>query len=263
MPRIEMDDFLSDYERAVCYFTLPKLVYHISPISIFIYIICVIFAFSLTFWGLILGNQQLSYVGTFILIVITLSGFILFTGRTLVSELRWRKCLAEAHGSASEETLDLPDPFENHELYLIPVKEKEGMLFPCVNRAGEIQYFIEKKNHVWIVKDALEKEVCTIFRKRSWFSITFTSKAPKIINIHRNDKRIANIKPRFSLFSSVYVITLFENGNETYQILQSGIFHYGELVGRIYQVRHNLYLDIKRDHFNLGLLSFFISYQDY
>ena len=263
MPRIEMDDFLSDYERAVCYFTLPKLVYHISPISIFIYCICVIFAFSLTFWGLILGNPQLSYIGTFILIVITLSGLILFMGRTLISELRWRKCLAEAHGSASEETLDLPDPFENHELYLIPLKEKENILFPCVNRAGEIQYFIEKKSHEWLVKDTLENEVCAIFIKRSWFSIAFTSKAPKIFNVYRDSKRIANIKPRFSLFSSVYTVTLFENGNEAYRILQSGIFHRGELVGRIYQVRHNLYLDIRKDHFNLGLLSFFIGCQDY
>ncbi|MGC8847174.1 MAG: hypothetical protein ACP5QY_15140, partial [Candidatus Hydrogenedens sp.] len=189
MPRIDMDDFLSDYERAVCYFTLPKLVYHISPISIFIYFICVIFAFSLTFWGLILENQQLSYLGTFILIIVTLSGFILFTGRTLISEFRWRKCLAEAHGSASEESLDLPDPFENHELYLIPVKERESMLFPCVNRAGEIQYFVEKKNQGWLVKDALGNEICRIFRKCSWFSIALTSKVPKIIDIQKDSQR--------------------------------------------------------------------------
>jgi len=261
MPRIEMDDFLSDYERAVCYFTLPKLVYHISPISIFFYFICVLFAFTLTFWGLVLGNSQLSYIGTFTLIVITLLGFIMFTGRALVSEFRWRKCLAEAHSSTTEESLDLPDPFENHELYLIPSKEKGNVLFPCVNRAGEIQYFIEEKKQGWIVKDSLEKEICIIKAKRNWFSISFTSRAPKTISVFKDNKKIATIKPKFSFFGSAFIVTLFENGKETYWILQSGIFHKGELIGRIYQVRQYLYLDIKKEHFNIGLLTFFITNQ--
>ncbi len=259
MPRIEMDDFLSDYERAVCYFTLPKLVYHISPIKVFVYFIGVIFAFAFTFWGLALGNQQLSYMGTIALILITLLGFIIFTGRALISELRWRKCLAEAHGSPSEKTLDLPDPFENHELYLLPLKERGKALFPCVNRTGEIQYFIEEKNHGWIVKDPLEKEICTIILKRSWFSIAFTYRAPKVIHIFKDNKKIAIIKPKFSFFGSASIVTLLKNGKETYWILQSGIFYNGELVGRIYQVRQYLYLDIKKEHFNLGLLTFFIS----
>lgn len=261
MPKIEMDDFLSDYERAVCYFTLPRLVYHISPICVFFYFICVLLAFTLTFWGLALGNQQLSYAGTFALIIITLLGFIMFTGRALLNELRWRKCLAEAHGSPSEETLDLPDPFENHELYLIPLKEKENVLFPCTNRVGEIQYFVDGKKQGWIVKDLFEKEVCTITAKRSWFSIAFTSKAPKVIFAFKDNKKIATIKPKFSFFGSASLITLFENGKETYWILQSGIFHNGELVGRIYQVRQYVYLDIKKEHFNLGLLTYFIASQ--
>ncbi len=259
MPRIEMDDFLSDYERAVCYFTLPKLVYHISPISVFFYFICVIFAFALTFWGLALGNQLLAYAGTFALIIITLFGFIIFIGRALISELRWRKCLAEAHGSPSQEILDLPDPFESHELYLIPLKEKKSVLFPCANRDGKIHYFVEEKERGWTVKDPFEKEVCTITAKRSWFSIALTSKAPKVIYVLKDKNKIATIKPKFSFFDSTSLITLFENGKETYWILQSGIFHKGELIGRIYQVRQYLYLDIKKEHFNLGVLSFFIT----
>lgn len=261
MPKIEMDDFLSDYERAVCYFTLPKLVYYINPISVFIYFVGVIFAFILTFWGLVVGIQHLLYIGTLALIIITILGFLMFTGRALISELRWRKCLAEAHGSPSEETLDLPDPFENHELYLIPQKEREKVLFPCVNRAGEIQYFIEEKKHGWIVKDTMEKEICAITVKRSWFSIAFTPRAPKVIHVIKDDQQIASIKPKFSFFGSASVVTLLENGKENYWILQSGIFYNRELVGRIYKVRHYLYLDLRKEHFNYGLLAFFISCQ--
>ncbi len=259
MPKIEMDDFLSDYERAVCYFTLPKLVYQINPVSLFIYSVFVIFSFALTFWGLLLGIQKLSYAGTIALVVITLLGFILFTVKSLVGELRWRKCLAEAHGSTKEETLDFPDPFEKHELYLISLKEKGGALSSCVNRAGEIQYFIEAKNHGWLVKDALEKEICTIFIKRSWFSISFTYKKPSVLDVYQNEKKIACIKPRFSFYGSAYLINIYDPQPETYWLIQSGIFHQGELVGRIYQLRKILYLDIQKEHFNLGVLAFLIN----
>ncbi len=259
MPRVDIDDFLTDYERAVCYFTLPKLVYHISPIGLFVYSIFVIITFSVTFWALAFGNQILLYIGTISLIVIALFGFVLFTGRALLSELRWRRCLAEAHGTKKEETLDLPDPFEQHELYLIPQKEKEGTLFPCSNRDGEVIYFIENRGDGWIVKDVLENEVCKITARRSWLSISFTYRKPVILDIYRGEKKIARLKPRFSFYGSAYLITIFDPQPDTYWIIQSGIFHQGELVGRIYQLRKIQYLDIQKQHFNPGILAFLIT----
>ncbi|HOK09524.1 MAG TPA: hypothetical protein PLT82_04580 [Candidatus Hydrogenedens sp.] len=264
MPRVEMDDHLSDYERAVCYFTLPRIVYRLNPILLLVYFIIVFVSFSVTCWGLILGNQQVLYIGTVSLVFITLFGIIFFTGRALLNELRWRKYLAEAHVAVQQNIVDLPDPFLNHNLYIIPGDVRKEGLFPCVNSEGEIYFFVEEKEKEkkWIIKDPLEKEICYILAKRSWFSITFTSTAPKILDVYKENKHIATIKPKFSFFGSAYVVTLFGNNSEPYWVLQSGIFLHDELVGRIYQVRRNLYLDIKKEHFNLGLLSFFICYQD-
>lgn len=263
MPRIELDDCISDYERAVCYFTLPRLIFHLNPILLFIYFVSVIVAFLITFMGLIWANSYLSYGGTIALAIIILYGIIAITGRTLLNELRWRKYLAEAHGSTSQVSLDLPDPFEDHELYIVPLKDKQTTLYPCVNREGEILYFIEEKEkgRQWIVKDSLEKEVYTIRAKHVWFSIVFTSKAPLILKVYHNDKLVAQVKPRFSFFGSAYLVTLFEPKITAYWVLQSGIFLQRELVGRIYQVRKNLYLDVQKPHFNLGILSLLISSQ--
>ncbi len=263
MPRIELDDFISDYERAVCYFTLPRLIFRLNPILLFIYFVSVIAAFLATFMGLILGNLYLSYCGTSALAVIILYGIIAITGKTLLNELRWRKYLAEAHGSTSQESVDLPDPFEDHELYIIPLKEKQTSLYPCVNREGEIIYFIEEKERGrhWIIKDSLEKEVYTIRAKHARFSIVFTSKAPLILNVYHYDKLLAQVKPRFSFFGSAYLITFFEPQPKIYWVLQSGIFFQRELVGRIYQVRKKVYLDVQKSHFNLGILSLLISTQ--
>ena len=263
MPQIELDDCINDYERAVCYFTLPHLIFHLNPILLFIYFASVILAFLITFMGLILANPYLSYGGTFALVIIILYGIIAITGRTLLNELRWRKYLAEAHDSTSQVSLDLPDPFENHELYIIPLKEKQTSLCPCTNREGKIIYFIEEKEkrRHWIVKDSLEKEVYNIYAKHVWFSIVFTSKVPLILRVYHEDKLIAQVKPHFSFFGSAYLITLFEPQLATYWVLQSGIFLQNELIGRIYQVRKNLYLDIQKPHFNLGILSLLISSQ--
>ncbi|HOV32271.1 MAG TPA: hypothetical protein PLX23_02760 [Candidatus Hydrogenedens sp.] len=263
MPRIEVDDCISDYERAVCYFTLPHLIFHLNPIILFTYFVSVIFAFLVTFMGLIFLNPYLSYGGTIALVIIILYGIIAITGKTLLNELRWREYLAEAHGSTSQVSLDLPDPFEDHELYIVPLKERQTHLYPCVNREGEIIYFIEEKEkgRHWIIKDSLEKDVYTIHAKHALFSIVFTSKAPLILKVYHDDKLVAQVKPRFSFFGSSYLITLFEPQAKIYWVLQSGIFLQRELVGRIYQVRKNLYLDVQKPHFNLGILSLLISSQ--
>lgn len=261
MPRVELDGLITDFERAICYFTLPRLIYRINPWALFIYFVCVIITLTLLFLGIITGIPSLTYTGSISFVVVTIVGIIMFTGRALLNELRWRKCLAEAHGIQNTAEADLPDPFEDHTLLLVSSDTRGSLLYPIMNREGEVKYFVEEKEpeKYWIVKDHQENPVCQIQARASLFSFTLSMNKPRVIYVQSQDKCISVIKPKVSFYGDSYILYTKEPSPQQYWVLQSGIFFHGELVGRIYNLRRYTYLDVREDHFSLGMLALLLT----
>lgn len=90
---------ITDYERAVCYYTLPKV---ITPVTIGLlsaYALCVIEAVAALAYGLYVGNRTWTLSGFYCLIGIIVFGMLAFTVRALWGDWRRRAALSIAYAS--------------------------------------------------------------------------------------------------------------------------------------------------------------------
>ncbi|MCX8064432.1 MAG: hypothetical protein N3G21_04590 [Candidatus Hydrogenedentes bacterium] len=261
MPRIDIDDFLTDYERAVCYFTLPKISYTVRPIVVFFYTLILLVSFSLLFVGFLYESLLLVNLGGFLSFGVALVGVSLFVGRTIVNEYKWRKYLRYSSISPNKVEIDLPDPFQNHVLFSIPLDKRFSNLFPCIDRNGEVLFFIEEieKGRKWVIKNPQDVEVARVEGKPSLFSFVISYKTPFVMRVYEGTNLSYFIKPKCSIFNVGFVVLdKKQTPNLNYTISDTAVFVNKELVGRFYQLRRYFYLDIQEQHFNLGLLAFFI-----
>lgn len=261
MPRIDIDDFITDYERAMCYFTLPRISYIISPGVVFLYALFLILSFSILFIGIAYNSPLIANIGGISAIIVAVMGALILIVRAIINEYKWRRCLEEANNIPQQVASELPDPFHNNTLICIPLEKRDNTLFPCVDRAGEILYFIDEamKNRKWIIKTPQDIEIAKIEGKANLFTFVISYKLPLVLRIYENEKLSYIVKPKWSLFSVAF--TVFDHRQTptiVYTISDTGIFLNKKLVGRFYQLRKCFYLDIQQEHFNLGFLALLI-----
>ncbi len=261
MPRIDIGDFITDYERAMCYFTLPKISYIISPGIVFLYALFLILSFSILFIGIAYNSPLIANMGGLSAIIVAVIVALILITRAIINEYRWRRCLEEANNIPQQLASELPDPFQNNTLVCIPLEKRENALFPCVDRTGEILYFIDEliKNRKWVVKTPQDIEIARIEGKANLFSFVISYKLPLVLRIYENEKLSYIVEPKWSLFSVAFTVSDYKKTPTiTYTISDSGIFLNKKLVGRFYQLRKCYYLDIQQEHFNLGFLALLI-----
>ncbi len=256
------EDRLSGFERAVCYNTIPRVAAPVTLSLVFVYAFCLLEAVLALAYGLTARNQSWATAGAAALAVLVVFGMVAFFIRALVNDARQRFMLAEAHLTPEPSPVnDIPDPFAGHLLFKRPA-EPTGDLFACTSDEGAMRYSVEvrRRHRHWRVctgVDLPEFDVLAFHGVRS-FEMFPGRSAPYRAGVYRNNLLLAEIQRRFSWTEASTQITAREGG-APWVFIHGGIYHHERLVGRIYEVRSWLYLDIETDHATEGVLALFLT----
>lgn len=250
---------ITPYERAVCYYTLPKVIHPVTLGIIVVYAICVLEAIGVLAYGLYTKDMQWTSAGAYSFAGIVAFGLIVFFFRALINDVRERKALAEARNSPMHTPAeDVPDPFAEHLLLSHPL-HAPGSLFECALGDDTMRYVIEHHPHSrkWVVRAPDGAPLLEVRVLRGVASFSFSMDRPALMGVYRNDTEIGQIKRVGGLTESRTEITCEALAPKYLLIKNRGIYVGGVQLGRIYSLRGNDYLDVHRDAFNDALLGYF------
>ncbi len=263
MPKLE--DYtgkITDYERAICYYTLPKVITPITYGLIIAYGICLMEAVAAFLFGLYTQSPTWTGMGGAALVAIIVFGIITFIARAILNEVRTRKLLNVARNTPdSSDDDDLPDPFANHTLLARPLNA-QGTLFAITQGDASIQYFVDSSpdDTWWKVRSAEDEDLCLVRSLHGPKSFSFASGHPSQLGVYdAQNEQIASITRCYSLGVAWYELAISQPEARTYTIRNFGLFHGEQLIGRMYRLRDNWFLDIREDHFSPALLGYFVT----
>ncbi len=255
------DGTITEYERAVCYYTLPKVTSPLTYGLLIAYAVCVVEAVAALVYGLATGNRSWIAAGTLALGCIVIFGMIAFTVRALINDWRKRAALAAAHyapdASGAE---DIPDPFAGHLLLRHPANI--GLEeFDCVTNTGSIEYHVETKraNKHWRVSAAESKPLFDVLVEHGALHVAALTGRPIRLGVFADKKKIAAVVRRNTLRAAVVDVFPVAHSVEKYTITNDCIYLSERLIGRIYILRDHVYLDIEREHVAPGIVAHFIT----
>jgi len=252
---------LSAYERAICYYTLPKITHPVAFGLIVVYAVVVLEALAVLAYGALTESEGYTKAGAVAFVGVAVFGIVIFLGRALLNEVRMRKALAVAKTvpDAITDVEDIPDPFEQHTLLRHPLHNR-GDLFPCTDNEGNIVYFVESAagGPWWKVKDAQDNEVLRVRVQQGAASFTFGGNVPARLSVYTDTREVGRIRRRVS-FSAPVITVECEEPERTYTVQRGNIYREKRLVGRIYYLHRSLYLDIRKDEMHPALLGLFIT----
>lgn len=248
MTDADKDPLIREYERVVCYYTLPKMISPVTVGLIAAYALCVLESAAALAYGTYIQDRTWTLAGLYSLVGILIFGMIAFTIRAWLTDWRIRTALAVARNApdATDEE-DVPDPFENHALLSRPFRPLEDR-FACVDRSGAISYHVEirRPNAHWRVKDAQE---ATLLDVRAVYG-------PGQLRVYAGKEHRASIERRLTLRGTMARVDLVGPEPRHYLIRNGCIYDSGRMAGRIYRLRRRIYLDVERPHMNDGLLAY-------
>ncbi|HUW59543.1 MAG TPA: hypothetical protein VMZ06_00950 [Candidatus Bathyarchaeia archaeon] len=252
---------LSEYERAICYYTLPKITHPVAFGLVVAYAVVVLEVLAILCYGLMSDNAAYTRIGEVVFVGIIVIGMVAFLGRALLNEVRMRKALAVAKTvpDAISHVEDIPDPFQHHLLLRHPLHAR-GDLFPCTDNDGNIAYFVESAagGPWWKIKDAQDKEVLRVRVEQGSTSFTFGGNVPARLAVYDDAQELGRIRRRVSFTSPVITVECKQPA-ATYTVQRGNIFREKKLVGRIYYLHKSLYLDIQKDAMHPAILGLFIT----
>ena len=256
------DEHLSDYERAVCYHTLPRVKHPLTLGLIAAYAACLIEALGAIAIGVYLDMPWWTKFGGVALVALIFFGLIVFTVRAFLNELRRKRALADVQGvpDARESASDLPDPFEHHVLLHHP-SHTRGTVFSLTDNHDVTGFRVEASaDHSQCTVTELASDtsfhVGTVEHGKSF---QFGLNLPALLKVERDGVEVARIRRRFSLAESLVDIEVCHPKPCTILVRNQGFYVGNRLVGRVYFLRGSLYLDVQKQYFNDGVLAYFVS----
>jgi len=264
MAKVEMPaEHLNDYERAICYHTIPRVTQPLTFGLIIVYAVCLVEAVFLLAYGIVTKNGLMETVGIWSLGGIVALGIVAFLTRAFLNELKQRRALAEARSVPDPiaDIGDIPDPFADHLLLRHPLHTR-GDLFPCTDESGNLMYFVESSpsSPWWKVKDPHDSEVLRVHvTSTGGASFLLSETRPSRLSVHEGDEIIARIRRRLTLSSPALLIECDKPEPCSYLFTRDAIYREKRLVGRIYYMHRSLYLDIRKDEFHPAILALFVT----
>ncbi len=265
---------LTEYERAVCYYTLPRIVHPLTFGLMGVYALCLFESVGVLVYGIVSEQDKVRTLGASAMAAVIVMGVVTFTLQALLNEMRQRwvlegarrlaefaedaqRSIANSHENIAEP--EIPDPFAGHLLIRRPLPTP-GDLFACTDNDGVVVYFVEVEPNQdrWRVKDAQENDVVQIEVEAPVGSF-FMGGLPGQMSVFRGPDEIARIARRFSLAASKVSVNCFRPCPSKYTMIRDGLYHNGSLVGRMYELHHSLYLDIEKEAFHDALLGVFVA----
>ena len=254
---------ISEYERAVCYYALPRVTSPVTSALIAAYALCLFEAIAALIYGLVRNDPVWSKWGTITLAAIVAFGMVAFVLRAFLNDVRKRRLLGQAHGvvDPSSGFDDLPDPFSDHELYSYCRVSMESVLL-VQDRDGQPVYRMETevdgKRRFFRRPEGDELFQATVVRSRLGFLLQPSGNVIRV-TVTRGDEIVAKIRRLFSLGQQLAEVKLENPEGGKYVIRGGSILFHGAAVGRIYDLRDYTYLDIDSTHFNDGILAYFLT----
>ncbi len=251
---------ITDYERAVCYYTLPKINSPVTFGLIAAYALCVVEAAAAFAYGLIVRDPSWVFVGKAALVSIIVFGMAAFLLRALWNDWNRRLALAAARDVPdAREDSDVPNPFESHVLLRRPVAVRSEV-FACVTKSGDIEYYVEvrRPKSRWRVSSPQNEPLFDVAALPGVAPFVFAAPLPARAGVYVDKQEAASIVRHAGFQASkVHVFSLAPN--EKHYTIQNGCIYSAErLVGRIYTLRRVLYLDIAQEHAVPGIIAYFI-----
>lgn len=251
---------ITEYERAVCYYTLPRVLTPVSAGLIAAYAICFLEAVAALAYGVIRDDSTWTTWGTIGLAAIIVLGVVAFLARSFLNEVRKKRLLTTAEGIPDPTSGfdDLPDPFEGHVLLRCPQARADERVVE--DNTGKALYRVERESRSRAsVRDAATgEEAFSIELKRRGVSFTLHKGAAANAVVTKGGAPVAIVRERFSLMAPRVDIDLRPSKGPVYTV-RGGSVHLGEVaVGRTYGLRQHTYLDIRVPHVNPGVLAYFI-----
>ncbi len=255
-------DHLTDYERAVCYYTLPRVIHPVTYGLIVAYAVCLFEAAGALAIGLLFEHKIWTLSGGIALFAMSLFGMIVFTARAFVNDWRQRRTLALAKGTPDATTpeSDLPDPFEAHILLCSPL-HPDKTRYTCLHINENHEYIVQRGvyKHGWTVEDTNDPtSVYQVKITHGMRSFLFDAATPRSVVVLRGEQEIAKVTACFALPAPITRIALHDE-TLSYTLQGGGVYCDDRLVGRIYTLRQERYLDIEEPHFNVGILAAFLT----
>lgn len=256
------EERLTEYERAVCYSTIPRLTHPLTYGLIIVYGFVLLATFLLMAYGLNTEHAFWGRWGPIAFGVAVVAGLVGFMARAIVNQIHERGALAEAEAMPSVESSsdDLPDPFEGHVLLRYP-RHHEGDRVEITDNRGRTVYVVMRQHGGmrWELLDPMGETLLTVESPRGERSFAFNVGVPRYLLVRRADEQTAVLKRRFSFGRSVVDISCNRNGAQDYVFRAGGFYRGGKLLGRIYFIRNYAYLDLRQTALNDGTLVLFTS----
>jgi hypothetical protein len=256
------EEHLTDYERAIYYYTLPRVSLAVPVGVIFIYVFFVCMTIVAIAYGLSTDHPQWMQGGGVVLGLLIIGGVMTYLSREFMHELQERLALAKAKTmpDADSQFDEIPDPFADHILLRYPIRHR-GSKLPLVNNKGNQVYTAELSDNrkTMSVHDHDEKELFQAVLETSQVSFSFETGSPSRIEVQVSGETVGRVRRKSNFGPAHVTIECLGEVPATYDFQGGGIYFGDELVGRIYEVRQFHYLDIHKKHFRDAILSFFIT----
>lgn len=262
VPRIS-PEHLTAYERAVCYYTIPRVSSPLTGGLIIAYAIVLAEAVGLLVYGVASERENFAWWGGALTIGAVVFGIVAFFARSLQNAVHERRAMAEAARvpDTDEEYSGIPDPFAGH--VLLRYRRRPGETeFEIQDNEGQARYRVKSSRSDWnfeiITADGSTKIDVEGYRGRRSFRFDFSGHPGEIV-VRRNDVEVARAQRRFTIMDPSCDIFISQPAEVHLVTRRGAIYRNGRLVGRIYTVRQFTYLDVESKSFSEGVLGYFVA----
>ncbi|HIA48361.1 MAG TPA: hypothetical protein EYN96_10440 [Candidatus Hydrogenedentes bacterium] len=255
-------EHLTDLERALFYYTLPRVRTPFPTGVTVVYAVAMLLAAGTIVYGVSAGESEWLRAGVTGLIFGGMVGIGSFMLRDFMNQVRERTALASVKGmpDADSHFDDIPDPFGEHVLLRYPIRHT-GKTLSLEDNKGETVYVADlgEGGSKLSVSNSAGEALFTATLDSGSHSFSFETGSPRQLTVEAGGEKVADVRRRSNFGPAKVDIESFGEGAAAYQYRAGGLFLGDALVGRIYEVRQHHYLDVESKHFCDGILSFFVT----
>jgi hypothetical protein len=254
-------EHLGDYERAIFYYTIPQVTSPVTVRVVAVYSFLLVAAFGVLAYGLHSERSEFVTWGTAALGVIIVVGIVAFLFHAFSNQLAEDKALRAAKNIPDADSAfdDIPDPFSDH-LLLCVSRHGAGKGIQVVDRKGHPQYVLPGGRSASPVRvdNADGEEVLRLEARSGGVGFTVSRGTPSRITVSADGERIAQIRRKVHFGPEKVAIAMADDGVPGLEVLGGGVYAGATMVGRVYEARGNVYLDVEKRYFNNGLLAYYL-----
>ncbi len=254
-------EHLTSYERAVCYYTLPKVVTPVGYGLVAAYIVCLLEAVGLLLYGWIAGNEVLTRWGIVAVAAMIGFGVLAFLLRAFFNDLRERQLLKGGNILSDNDfdRGDVPDPLARNLLLCFSLRD-EGGARAIKDNDGAVRYTVTPgPGRGTKTVTGTDGTVLSMRHARGLLGLGVFTGSAGTTTVSSGDHPVATIRRRISFSDPIAHIECIPPKGEPAIVKNRSLFLGARLIGRVYYVRGHVYLDVEREPFHDGILGFFAS----